>query len=80
MPAPAPRLDLWANFRRSLIAILIGNGIYFLLIAPHLPARGQHRPFAMDWGLVVDFWVCLVIYGLLDLVRRRWKKTGKPQE
>lgn len=77
---PTPHLNLWANFWRSLAAILIGNAVYFLLIAPHLPPRGQHRPFAIDWGLVVDFWICLVVYGLMDLARRRRKKTGKPQE
>lgn len=80
MPTPAPRLNLWSNFWRSLVAILIGNAIYFLLISPHLPARGQHSPFAIDWGLVVDFWVCLVVYGLIDLILRRRKSARKPPE
>jgi hypothetical protein len=70
------RINFWANFWQSLVAILIGNGLYFLVISPHLPPAGQHRDFAIDLGLVIDFWVCLVIFGLLQLVLRR-KSEGK---
>ncbi|HYG99690.1 MAG TPA: hypothetical protein VD837_11210 [Terriglobales bacterium] len=79
MPAP-PRLNIWSNVWRSLAAILIGNALYFLLIAPRLPPSGQHRPFAIDWGLVIDFWVCLVVYGLIDLILKRRKKRRKIAE
>jgi hypothetical protein len=54
-----------------LLAILIGNGLYFFVFMPHLPERAQHQPYRLDWGLVVDFWVCLAVYGLLRLIKRR---------
>jgi len=53
-----------------LIAVLVGNAIYFLLLSPRLPPRGQHQPFRLDWGTVVDFWVCLVVWGVLELAFR----------
>ena len=56
------------NFWRSLIAILAGNAIYFS-VEPWLPIRAQHQPFIIDWGLVVDFWICLFCWGLLRLIR-----------
>jgi len=52
------------NFWRSLVAVLAGNLIY-LLIEPHLPPRGQHGLYQIDWGLAIDFWLCLACYGLL---------------
>jgi uncharacterized membrane protein len=58
-----------ANFWRSLIAVLAGNALYFLVLERILPPRAQHQPFQIDWGLAVDFWVCLVCYGLLRLIR-----------
>ena len=56
------------NFWQSLIAVVAGNAIYFSLQS-HLPPRAQHTPFRIDWGLAVDFWVCLVCYGLVRLVK-----------
>jgi hypothetical protein len=56
------------NFWRSLLAVVAGNAIYFSVMG-RLPARAQHQPYRIDWGLAVDFWICLVCYGLLRLVR-----------
>ena len=56
------------NFWRSLLAVLAGNLIYFAL-EPRLPPVVQHRAYALDWGLALDFWICLVVYGLVRLVR-----------
>jgi hypothetical protein len=56
------------NFWRSLIAVLVGNAIYFLL-ERYMPPRAQHVPFRIDWGLAVDFWICVACYGLVRLVR-----------
>lgn len=53
----------WLKF---LIAILLGNGLYFALY-PHLPPLAQHRMFKLDFGTVVDLWFCLFVYGLLEL-------------
>jgi len=62
------RFRLPPTFWRSLIAVLLGNALYFGLES-HLPPRARHTPFAIDWGLAVDFWVCLVFYGLIRLIR-----------
>ncbi len=56
------------NFVKSLIAVLAGNAAYFLLLAPRLPAAARHRAFDFDLGLLIDFWLCLVAYGLIELL------------
>ncbi len=56
------------NFRRSLLAILLGNLVYFFIMR-WLPQRLRHQPFQIDWGLVVDFWICAACWGLLRFVR-----------
>ena len=61
---------------RQFIAILIGNAIYFLVLMPHLPLSAQHQPERLDFGLLIDAWVCLVVYGLVLLITRR--RTGHP--
>ncbi|HKW18840.1 MAG TPA: hypothetical protein VJO35_15130 [Terriglobales bacterium] len=66
------------NFVQSLIAVLAGNLVYFLLM-PHLPAAAQHNPMRLDLGVLVDFWFCLVFLGALKTF---WKPRQKsnPQE
>ena len=59
------------NFLQALLAIVLGNVVYFLLV-PSLPPVARHRPFQPDLGLVVDLWFCLVAYGLIRTARR-WK-------
>jgi hypothetical protein len=56
------------SFWRSLIAILAGNAIYFG-VQQWLPPKAQHQPFQIDWGLAVDFWICLFCWGLLGRIR-----------
>ena len=58
-----------ANFIHALIAVLTGNAIYFLSM-PYLPPPARHVPYQLDLGLVVDFWVCLVILGIVKTVAR----------
>jgi hypothetical protein len=60
-----------ANLLQALLAIILGNTVYFLLI-PHLPAAARHHPFHVDLGSAVDFWCCLVVYGLIR-TGRRWQ-------
>jgi hypothetical protein len=55
-----------AKWTKSLIAILLGNALYFAL-SPHLPPAARHHAMTIDLGTVVDFWFCLLVYGLLDL-------------
>jgi hypothetical protein len=50
-----------------LVAILVGNAIYYLSLAPHLPEVLRHQGFQMDGGVLVDFSVCVAVYGLIRL-------------
>ena len=50
-----------------LIAILVGNVIYYFSLVPHLPSLLRHQGFQMDLGVVVDFAVCVAVYGLIRL-------------
>ena len=59
------------NLLQSLLAILLGNVVYFLLL-PSLPLAARHRPHHIDLGMVLDFWICLVIYGVIRTARR-WR-------
>jgi hypothetical protein len=56
------------RFWQSLVAVLAGNAIYFG-VERYLPPRAQHDIYQIDWGLAVDFWICLVCYGLVRLIR-----------
>ncbi len=53
----------WIKF---LIAILLGNALYFYLL-PSLPPAARHKPFKVDLGTLVDLWLCLFMYGLIEL-------------
>ena len=57
------------NFLDALVAVLAGNAIYYLLM-PHLPFVARHRLFAEDWGLVVDFAICSLVFAAVKFVRR----------
>ncbi len=63
------------NFIESLIAVLIGNAAYFLLL-PQLPGSARHDPQHLDLGLLVDFWFCIVALGCVRALSRRIFKTG----
>jgi hypothetical protein len=38
---------------------------------PHLAPAARHEPYRLDWGLLIDAWICLVLYGLIELMFRR---------
>jgi energy-converting hydrogenase Eha subunit A len=59
------------NFLQALVAIVLGNVVYFLLV-PSLPPIARHRPLRIDLGMAVDFWFCLVAYGLIRTARK-WR-------
>lgn len=69
------KLSVSANFLQALVAVLAGNATYFLVM-PYLPAGARHTVFQFDWGLVVDFWFCLVFFGAIKTVAR-WRKQGE---
>ena len=59
------------NFLQALLAIILGNVLYFVLL-PSLPPVARHHRFHLDLGTVVDFWFCLVAYGLIRTARK-WR-------
>lgn len=59
------------NLLQALVAIVLGNVAYLYLL-PSLPPAARHRPFHVDLGSAVDFWFCLVAYGLIRTARR-WR-------
>jgi hypothetical protein len=64
-----------SNFLKSLVAVMVGNAIYFLVIMPLLPPAGRHGIARIDLGLMIDFWVCLVVFGVVEWLVRI-KKSG----
>jgi len=59
------------NLLQAFVAIVLGNLAYFALV-PSLPPVARHQPTHLDLGLLIDFWFCLVAYGLIRTARR-WK-------
>lgn len=59
------------NFLQALLAIILGNVVYFLLM-PSLPPIARHHRFQVDFGTAVDFWFCLVAYGLIRTAQK-WR-------
>ena len=56
-----------ANFYQALIAVLLGNAIYFFL-EKYLPVGARHRRLQIDLGMVVDFSFCLVVFWILKTI------------
>ena len=66
------------NFVQSLIAVLAGNLVYFLLM-PHLPQAAQHNPLKLDLGVLIDFWFCVVFLGAIKTVAK-WGRGSRQQQ
>ena len=67
-------LGRWVEY---LVAVLLGNAIYFWSLVPHLPNSLRHQAFKYDWGLAVDFGVCVGVFGLIRLGERLHRKSAK---
>jgi len=63
-----------SNFLHALVAVIAGNLAYFLAMR-YLPLRARHVPFRIDLGLVVDFWFCLVVLGIIKTMAGRRRKA-----
>jgi len=61
---------VFVNFAQALLAIILGNIVYFLLL-PSLPIAAHHHRFHMDLGLILDFGFCFIIYGVILRIARR---------
>ena len=68
-----PRQFLGVTPRRwleYLVAILLGNAIYYFSLIPHLPENLRHQGFQVDLGMLLDFVVCVAVYGLIRVAVR----------
>jgi hypothetical protein len=66
------------NFVQSLIAVLAGNLVYFLLM-PYLPPAARHHPPQLDLGVLVDFWFCVVFLGAIKTFTK-WGRGSRQQQ
>jgi hypothetical protein len=67
-------LRRWIEY---LVAILLGNAIYYFSLVPHLPQALRHQGFLLDWGSLVDFIVCVGVYGLIRVgAKMRFPGSG----
>ena len=65
------------NFAQSLVAVLAGNIVYFLIM-PYLPPAARHvRRY--DFGVVVDFCICLAIFAAIRIFAARSSKYRQQQ-
>jgi len=55
------------NLGKAFLSILVGNLIYFWAM-PRLPYAMQHQANRIDYGLGVDFLLCVVIYVIVDAI------------
>ena len=65
-----------SSLLKSLIAVIGGNLIY-LYVKQWLPEPLKHRPFHLDWGILADFWICVALWGLLDLAHNFLLKSRR---
>ena len=70
-PVPVSKPSVVVNLVQAFFAVVLGNVTYFLLM-PSLPPAARHRPLHFDLGMIVDFWFCLVAFGLIRTARK-WK-------
>ncbi|HWP84533.1 MAG TPA: hypothetical protein VNN17_05050 [Terriglobia bacterium] len=65
------------RYWKTLVAVLGGNFLYYGVLYPYLPPEAQHQSYQIDLGLLVDFWICLALYGLLAF---RFGRKGSEKE
>jgi len=66
-------MQLLRKHWKTLVAVLGGNFVYFVLLYRWLPPNFRHRRDQLDLGIVLDFWICLFVYGLLAFRYTRQK-------
>ena len=62
---------MMVNLLQAFAAVVLGNLAYFILV-PSFLAVARHRGFHLDLGMLIDFWLCLVAWGLIRTARR-WR-------
>lgn len=63
-----------SNFLQALAAVVGGNALYFML-EKYLPAPAHHALFKADFGMVVDFCICLVFFLIIKALAARRDET-----
>jgi hypothetical protein len=58
------------NFVQALTAVVAGNLVYLALLR-YMPPGARHIPGHLDLGLLIDFWFCLVFFGIIKTVSGR---------
>jgi hypothetical protein len=71
---PVSKQSVAVNFVESLAAVLLGNAAY-LLLSPYMPPLARHTVFKIDFGMLVDFWFCVVAFGVIKTAR--WWRNRK---
>jgi hypothetical protein len=66
-----PMRNLLLRLLKQFASVLLGSLLYFFVLMPHLPIAARHEPFRLDLGILVDAWICLVLYGLIEFIFRR---------
>ncbi len=59
-----------SRFLKAFIAVVAGNAIYFLFLMRVLPPAGRHGVARLDLGLLIDFWVCLLVFGVIEWITK----------
>jgi len=75
-PQPVSNSIVLRKLLKQTVAVVVGNLLYYFVLMPHLPPAGRHHPDRLDLGLIVDFWLCVVLYGVIELVDRKWQKSS----
>jgi len=75
MAVQPPKRSVFSGLGESFLAVLLGNIIYFAL-EPMLPPNLQHELFRPDFGLLLDFLACVVVFFAIRLLRA-WFLTPK---
>lgn len=70
MAVGSPRRSIFSGLGETFLAVVLGNIIYFAA-APALPPNLQHQLFRPDLGLLLDFVVCAITFGMIRLIRSR---------
>ena len=65
---------MFPHLLKQLAAVVLGSLLYFFVLMPHLPPAARHEPYRLDLGLLIDAWICLVLYGLIELAIR-WRRN-----
>jgi len=66
------------KFTKIFVAVIGGNAVYYIF-EDRLPDIFHHKLFTFDWGLLLDFWVCVFLWVILDLLSklRFWLRARK---